>query len=306
MSSSSVCSYYLRGTCWFGPLCWNSHDLGTVPTYRPYNMDEADTSAEEINFVVGSRRETTPMTASPNRSNSRPRQINQVLPNSGNKSSETHETAPSEYKGKWCLKNIKTGETRTGSPNSVIVETEKKLNEAESLVVSLREQLRVKNKRDNFSWVEHLMKQCLESDLQCNICYEMFIKPTVLSCSHTFCHECIESWTRTVNHCPTCRAYVKHKSYCLTLDTYLDKIADCLPDEIKTRRETLKVERNNNREVNRSQRNNANNQFMRQTSGVNISGEHEQHRSELAISMQNLIFDVQFGVNRDDWDDWDD
>lgn len=45
---------------------------------------------------------------------------------------------------------------------------------------------------------------------------------------------------------------------------------------------------------------------MRQTSSVNISGEHEQHRSELAISMQNLIFDVQFGVNRDDWDDWDD
>ncbi|XP_008179059.1 E3 ubiquitin-protein ligase rnf8-B-like [Acyrthosiphon pisum] len=244
MSSSSVCLYYIRGSCRFGNNCWNLHDLGIVRTYSPYNMVETYTSAEEINFVVGARRETTLMTASPNRSNYRPRQRNHVLLASANKSLETHETASSASQDKWCLKNINTGEARTGSPDSVLVETVKKLNEADNLVVSLRKQLRVKNEEDNFSWVEHQMKQCLESDLQCNICYEMFIKPTVLNCSHTFCHECIQSWTRRVNHCPTCQAYVKNKSYCITLDTYLDKIADCLPDEIKTRRETLKVKRN--------------------------------------------------------------
>lgn len=78
------------------------------------------------------------------------------------------------------------------------------------------------------------------------IYFILFFQPTVLNCSHTFCHECIESWTRRVNHCPTCRVYVKNKSYCLTLDTFLDKISDCLPEEIKSRREELKVERNNN------------------------------------------------------------
>ncbi|XP_060872973.1 E3 ubiquitin-protein ligase rnf8-A-like isoform X2 [Metopolophium dirhodum] len=306
MYSSSVCLYYMRGSCRFGNHCWNSHDLGTVRTDM-YNIYED----EEINFVVGARRETTPMTASPNRSVSGPRQKNQVLPDSANKSSETHEAASSASQDKWCLKNIDTEETRTGSPNSVLVETVKKLNEADNLVESLREQLRVKNEEDNFSWIEYQMEQCLKSDLQCNICYEMFIKPTVLNCSHTFCHECIESWTRRVNHCPTCRVYVKNKSYCLTLHNYLDKIVDCLPDEIKTRRETLKFERNNNRvEVSKSQRNNARrrnhrDQSIREALGVHIWGEHNRDGAEWNIAPEEQSFDV-FGRNRDDWDDWDD
>lgn len=70
-----------------------------------------------------------------------------------------------------------------------------------------------------------------------------FFQPTVLNCSHTFCQECIESWTRRVNHCPTCRVYVKNKSYCLTLDSFLDKILEYLPGDVKIRRESLRAER---------------------------------------------------------------
>jgi len=69
-----------------------------------------------------------------------------------------------------------SGETREGTPDSMLLEAVKKLNEADNLVVSLRQQLRIKNEGENFSWVEHQMEQCIESDLQCNICYEMFIK----------------------------------------------------------------------------------------------------------------------------------
>jgi len=76
------------------------------------------------------------------------------------------------------------------------------------------------------------------------------LQPTVLNCAHTFCHDCIESWTRRVNHCPTCRVYVKTKVHCLTLDAFLDKTTECLSEEIKLRRESLKVERNNNRGYN--------------------------------------------------------
>jgi len=83
-----------------------------------------DPSDEEIHFAVGGRSETTPMTASPSTSASRPRQQNQVFPNSVNKydiyffysnllfllinyincrSSKTTETASSVSKDKWCL-----------------------------------------------------------------------------------------------------------------------------------------------------------------------------------------------------------
>ncbi|KAL4083551.1 hypothetical protein QTP88_028867 [Uroleucon formosanum] len=292
MSSFSVCSYYMRGSCRFGNRCWNSHDLGSVRTDSPYHMDEADTSDEEVNFVVGTRRETTTMTASPSSSASRPRQRNPVLPNSANKSSETNETASSVSKDKWCLENINTGETRTGSQDSVFVETLKKLNEANNLIVSLRQQLRVKNEGDNFSW------------------------PTVLNCSHTFCHECLESRTRRLNHCPTCRVYVKNKSYCLTLDTYLDKITDCLPDEVKTRRESLIVERNNNGvDVNRSRRNNAirrnhRNHSMPRTLGV-LWSERDGDGAERNNALEEALFNPMrlndaIGRNRDNRDDWDD
>ncbi|XP_015370531.1 PREDICTED: E3 ubiquitin-protein ligase RNF8-B-like isoform X2 [Diuraphis noxia] len=307
---SAVCSYYLRGSCRFGNRCWNSHDIGSTRSDSPYIVLE-DSSDDQSSFVVTTSRETTPMTNSPSSS---AKQKNQVLPNLANKSSETNAAAPQD---KWSLTNNNTGEARVGTPDSMLIETVKKLNEAENLVVSLRQQLRVKNEGDNFSWMEHQMEKCLESDLQCNICYEVFIKPTVLNCSHTFCHDCIESWTRRVNHCPTCRVYVKTKSYCLTLDTYLDKISDCLPDETKTRRETLKVERHNNRvEVNsRSRRNNARrrhhrNQTMRQTLGV-LWGERDRDGAEWNIALEEALFDPirlgdVIGRNRDDRDEWED
>ncbi|KAL5239176.1 hypothetical protein ACI65C_006586 [Semiaphis heraclei] len=313
--SSSVCLYYKRGSCQFGNRCWNSHDLGSISSDSPYTV-QGDSSDGESSFAVTKSRETTSTAASTSSSASRPKQKNQVLPNSANKSSETKAATP---KDKWSLTINNTGEARAGTPDSVLLETVKKLNEAENLVVSLRQQLRIKNEGENFSRMEHQMEQCLESDLQCNICYEVFIKPTVLNCSHTFCHACIESWTRRVNHCPTCQVYVKNKSYCLTLDVYLDKISDCLPDETKTRRETLKVERNYVQaippvEVNRSRRNNARrrnhrNLTMRQTLGV-FWDERDRNGAEWNIALEEPFFDTirlgdVLGRNRDDRDEWD-
>lgn len=78
------------------------------------------------------------------------------------------------------FKDKKSGDTREGTPDTMLVEAVKKLNEAENLVNSLRQQLRSKNDGENFSWIEHQMEQSIENDLQCNICYEMYIKVTFL------------------------------------------------------------------------------------------------------------------------------
>ncbi|KAL5239040.1 hypothetical protein ACI65C_006450 [Semiaphis heraclei] len=197
--SSSVCLYYKRGSCQFGNRCWNSHDLGSISSDSPYTV-QGDSSDGESSFAVTKSRETTSTAASTSSSASRPKQKNQVLPNSANKSSETKAATP---KDKWSL---------------------------------------------------------------------------------------TKSWTRRVNHCPTCQVNVKNKSYCLTLDVYLDKISDCLPDETKTRRETLKVERN-------------------YVQGV-FWDERDRNGAEWNIALEEPFFDTislgdVLGRNRDDRDEWD-
>lgn len=69
---------------------------------------------------------------------------------------------------------------REGTPDNVLLETVKKINEAENLVTSLRQQLRVKNDDERSSRMKHQIKQCLKSYLQCNLCNEIFIKVILL------------------------------------------------------------------------------------------------------------------------------
>lgn len=59
----------------------------------------------------------------------------------------------------------------------------------------------------------------------------------MLNCSHTFCESCIDVWTDRVVACPICRVEVKSKSYCLTLEGFIEKIVEHLPKEIKDKRE---------------------------------------------------------------------
>ncbi|VVC33516.1 Zinc finger, RING-type,Zinc finger, RING/FYVE/PHD-type,Zinc finger, RING-type, conserved site [Cinara cedri] len=301
-----------EGTCRFGNRCWNSHDLGTIRSNSPININPD----QRLIYVSTDDENSEPTLASNNStaacSSMKSRRREQKPKNANKNSNET--------KSVWTLTNNITGEKLNGDQDAILLETVKQLNESENSLKTLRQQLRNKTDGDNFSWMEHHIEQSIESDLQCNICYELFIKPTVLNCSHTFCHECIESWTRRVNHCPTCRVFVKSKSHCLTMDTFLDKIAECLPEDIKARRESVKVERinnsrgaesANNRGRNRNsvrRRNNRNS--MRRTLGV-LWGERDRDGAEWNIALEEALFDPirlgdVLGRNRNAGDEWDD
>ncbi|CAB1418148.1 unnamed protein product [Pleuronectes platessa] len=51
------------------------------------------------------------------------------------------------------------------------------------------------------------MASRLEEDLCCSVCHDVFRDPVVLSCSHSFCKDCVKSWWRdkVVKECPLCK-----------------------------------------------------------------------------------------------------
>ncbi|XP_028458486.1 nuclear factor 7, brain-like [Perca flavescens] len=51
------------------------------------------------------------------------------------------------------------------------------------------------------------MASMSEEDFCCSVCHEVFSDPVVLSCSHSFCRDCLKSWwtEKPTQECPVCR-----------------------------------------------------------------------------------------------------
>ncbi|XP_078139895.1 E3 ubiquitin-protein ligase TRIM39-like isoform X2 [Centroberyx gerrardi] len=46
-----------------------------------------------------------------------------------------------------------------------------------------------------------------EEDLSCPVCHDIFKDPVILSCSHSFCKACLQSWwkEKQIHECPVCK-----------------------------------------------------------------------------------------------------
>ncbi|XP_050959898.1 nuclear factor 7, ovary [Labeo rohita] len=57
------------------------------------------------------------------------------------------------------------------------------------------------------------MASSAEYDYNCPVCHEIFKTPVILSCSHSFCKECLQQFWRTkqTQECPVCRRTSRHQ-----------------------------------------------------------------------------------------------
>ncbi|XP_034546064.1 zinc-binding protein A33-like [Notolabrus celidotus] len=60
------------------------------------------------------------------------------------------------------------------------------------------------------------MASCSEEDLCCSVCHDIFKHPVILSCSHSFCKACLQSWwtQKQTQECPVCKSPSKFEPLC--------------------------------------------------------------------------------------------
>ncbi|XP_067312289.1 E3 ubiquitin-protein ligase TRIM35-like [Pseudorasbora parva] len=60
------------------------------------------------------------------------------------------------------------------------------------------------------------MASLSDDDFSCPVCQDIFKDPVILSCSHSFCKECLQQFWRTkdTQECPVCRSVSRHEPPC--------------------------------------------------------------------------------------------
>mmetsp|Transcript_16693 Transcript_16693/g.18903 ORF Transcript_16693/g.18903 Transcript_16693/m.18903 type:complete len:527 (-) Transcript_16693:2752-4332(-) len=94
---------------------------------------------------------------------------------------------------------------KTDAQIPTLTKTEKCLLKPKK-IIPVAKKLEVDQSADNeekMSFKATLSK--LGNEMTCSICTELFVRPTILSCGHTFCRKCISKWLRSSLKCPLCR-----------------------------------------------------------------------------------------------------
>ncbi|XP_074489545.1 nuclear factor 7, brain-like [Sebastes fasciatus] len=75
------------------------------------------------------------------------------------------------------------------------------------------------------------MASRLEDDLCCSVCHDIFKDPVMLSCSHSFCKVCLQSWwtEKHVQECPLCKR--RHSKDILPPNLALNNLCESLLQE---------------------------------------------------------------------------
>ena len=106
----------------------------------------------------------------------------------------------------------------------------KKINSIKNAIQSLENKIESIQKR---------MAEYNDNDYVCNVCYDEFTKPTLVSCcQHIFCFECITRSLKASNSkCPLCRAKINAKDLIVIDNNH--KIHNCHHNKIITKEQAV-------------------------------------------------------------------
>ena len=93
----------------------------------------------------------------------------------------------------------------------------------------------------------------MQEEFLCVICQELFVKAHSLSCSHSYCENCIREWMKKGNkYCPMCRKTIEGKPVpSIAMDNAISKLVECLPEEVQKERTELLKERTSTKAQNK-------------------------------------------------------
>ena len=72
--------------------------------------------------------------------------------------------------------------------------------------------------------IKDILRELAETELQCAVCYGVFMDATTINCGHSFCKNCILEWQKQKSNCPLCRTDIKHMVGVKTLDQVVDRM----------------------------------------------------------------------------------
>lgn len=106
-------------------------------------------------------------------------------------------------------------------------------------------QLTTDNETETISSRQREFQEILETDLQCNICQDIFINPLVLNCAHSFCKFCVFRWLASHKACPTCRMPVSFQAENLVIRNIVNKLISKSSKSFQTARRAIVEQRLN-------------------------------------------------------------